>query len=75
MMVCKLILMPFTTEAASLNAKPGKPKTALIGSIFSHERKCVWFASCEDRRLNQSRSTAVLPDLMTYVAKIYQIGL
>ena len=23
---------------------------------------CIWFGSCEDRRLNQSRSTAVIPD-------------
>ena len=22
---------------------------------------CIWFGSCEDRRLNQSRSTAVIP--------------
>ena len=29
MMECKLILMPFTKEAASLYAKPGKPKLHL----------------------------------------------
>ena len=38
-------------------AYSGLQNTLKIHSI----NLCIWFRSCEDRRLNQSRSTAVIP--------------
>ena len=45
MMACKLILMPFTKEAASLNGKPGKPKLHLSPQSSLTSEKCIWFGS------------------------------
>ena len=78
-MECTLMLMPFTTEAVSLHAKPAKHKlhlsaqssltieTSHFDALTHNLYYCAYsglqntFGSCKDRRLNQSRSTAVIP--------------